>query len=168
MTDWLYRYKNQRLNRDEEAIIKLAYEAKYTDQQTANLLNRPMDTVRRYRARLGLMKYRRRLTVAAFIYCLAALPMAAHDDTDDYSSWYNSLRNEAGVSCCSHNKDCKAVDVYRATSEGYEAFYDGVWVAVPWSAVLQREDNPTGRAVLCIGYRGGEPVARCFVRASES
>jgi hypothetical protein len=108
----------------------------------------------------------------AFFGCGAAL--AAPPDGADANSvigrWFQSLRSpDTGSSCCSPQQDCRQIDQYRPSVEpgGYEALYQGEWVKVPAKAVLERTDNPTGRAVICIMHINGEPIARCFVRAAE-
>lgn len=76
--------------------------------------------------------------------------------------WFKSLKTPSGGSCCDL-ADCRTYS-YRTTGDHYEIDYDGKWLAVPPEAVLQRYDNPTGRAVACVFY--GEVL--CFVKASES
>ena len=94
----------------------------------------------------------------------------AHDTSDAEATWFNSLVDEGGFSCCGNHKDCKAVDEYKASSVpgGYLALAGGEWVDVPPQKVLKRADNPTGHAVVCVIYYNGHPTARCFVRPSES
>jgi len=96
----------------------------------------------------------------------------AHDPDDEFADWYQSLKTPgSGISCCSQRRDCQPVVYYRASLSipgGYEAIYQGEWVEIPPEAVLQRADNPTGFAVLCVMRIGGDLVARCFVRSSES
>ena len=85
--------------------------------------------------------------------------------------WFQSLRQPGtGESCCSL-ADCRPAE-YRQTRNGYEAWIDGrfgvspgMWVPVPEDKILQRIDNPTGRAVACY-----TPVLGilCFVRPAES
>jgi hypothetical protein len=41
-------------------------------------------------------------------------------------------------------------------------------IEVPPDKILQRTDNPTGRAVACLRHFNGHPVVRCFVRPPES
>jgi hypothetical protein len=54
---------------------------------------------------------------------------------------------------------------YRTGSNGYEAFVDGQWVAIPDNIVLHRHDNPTGGAVLCINALFH--AMRCFVPGNQ-
>jgi len=108
------------------------------------------------------------LTLMLLISGFGAL---AHDPEAEFGLWYQSLRGpHDGLSCCSPQRDCMPVDDYRGSSEpgGYEALLDGEWVVVPPQAVLQRKDNPTGHAVLCVMRVDGKLIARCFVRASDS
>ncbi len=96
----------------------------------------------------------------------------AHDPEEQFGEWYRSLRvPDTGVSCCSMKRDCAAIDDYHGSATvpgGYEVLYEGEWLAVPPEAVLQRTDNPVGHAVLCIKHVDLKPIARCFVRASDS
>ncbi len=106
------------------------------------------------------------------IWLFVAASAGAHGPEDEFADWYHSLRSpSSGVSCCSPHRDCVSVDQYRGNpgvSGGYLVLYEGEWLAVPPDAVLQRADNPTGNAVLCITRIAGKAIARCFVRASES
>lgn len=77
--------------------------------------------------------------------------------------WFQSLRQpDNGASCCSM-ADCRAVD-YRLTADSYEVFIDNRWIVVPEEKILQRVDNPIGRAVVCWTPSLG---VLCFVRASD-
>ena len=62
--------------------------------------------------------------------------------------FYKSLTTKSGSSCCDMS-DCRPTDDWRTSTTGYEVLYKGKWQAVPDHAVLQRNDNPTGKAVLC-------------------
>ncbi|HEY3919095.1 MAG TPA: hypothetical protein VGL83_14985 [Stellaceae bacterium] len=78
--------------------------------------------------------------------------------------WYQSLRQpDTGVSCCSI-ADCRATD-YRTNGDHYEVLIDDKWTVVPKDKVLQRVDNPVGRAVVCWTPALG---VMCFVRATET
>jgi hypothetical protein len=103
-----------------------------------------------------------RVAAASFaLALLAATPLSA--DTS-LKRWFESLmRNGGGGSCCSV-ADCRVVD-YRTGPQGYEAFVDGKWTAVPDSIVLHRHDNPTGGAVLCIDQLFRTML--CFVPGTE-
>jgi hypothetical protein len=94
---------------------------------------------------------------------------ASHEPEALDAQWYLSLHAPDGASCCSMNKDCEPVADYRASADpgGYEAKWHGEWIKVPATAVLKRADNPTGRAVVCVLYLDGNPVARCFVTPAE-
>ena len=54
---------------------------------------------------------------------------------------------------------------YRIKADHYEALVGGSWLAVPPDKILQRTDNPTGRAIVCWTPQRG---IMCFVRATES
>jgi hypothetical protein len=81
-----------------------------------------------------------------------------------FSDWFNSLRQPGtGVSCCSIS-DCRPVD-YQTNQDHYEVWIADQWRPVPNDKVLQRYDNPTGRAVVCWTPALG---VMCFVKAAES
>jgi hypothetical protein len=78
--------------------------------------------------------------------------------------WFQSLRQPGtGMSCCSI-ADCRQTD-FRIQDGHYQAMIDGRWRPVPPEAVLERIDNPTGRAVVCYTpYRG----IMCFIKGPET
>jgi hypothetical protein len=99
---------------------------------------------------------------------------AAHPPEAEFADWFRSLKEpgtegmiDSSTSCCSPTRDCQMTD--------YETDADGrYWIAaaderiqVPFDKILQRTDNPTGRAVACLRYYNGHPVVRCFIRAPE-
>ena len=78
--------------------------------------------------------------------------------------WFRSLLQPGtSISCCSIS-DCRATD-YRVEGDHYEALIGEKWFVVPPDKILQRTDNPTGRAVVCWTPQRG---IVCFVRATES
>jgi hypothetical protein len=78
--------------------------------------------------------------------------------------WFRSLLQPGtSISCCSIS-DCRATD-YRIEGDHYEALIGEKWFVVPQDKILQRTDNPTGRAVVCWTPQRG---IVCFVRATES
>jgi hypothetical protein len=78
--------------------------------------------------------------------------------------WFGSLLQPGtGISCCSLS-DCRATE-YRVEADHYEALIGEKWVVVPPETILQRTDNPIGRAVVCWTPQRG---IICFVRANES
>lgn len=92
----------------------------------------------------------------------SAAPPEGFDPT--LAPWFQSLRQPGtGTSCCSI-ADCRATD-YRTNGDSYEAFIDDRWTIVPPDKVLQRADNPTGRAVVCWTPARG---IMCFVRAADT
>lgn len=96
----------------------------------------------------------------------ATLARAAPPQNADpaLAPWYQSLRQpDTGVSCCSI-ADCRATD-YRTDGDHYEVLIDNKWTLVPQDKILQRVDNPVGRAVVCWTPALG---IMCFVRATET
>lgn len=85
--------------------------------------------------------------------------------------WFKSLRDKSGMQCCSI-ADCRPTD-YRSAGDGYEVLIqrpefdiaEPTWTPVPQDKVLERTDNPVGRAVVCwTPFRG----VLCFVRGTET
>jgi hypothetical protein len=91
-----------------------------------------------------------------------AQPPANADPT--LAPWFQSLQQpRTGASCCSIS-DCRPVE-YRSLADHYEALIEGKWLTVPSDKVLQRTDNPIGRAIVCWTPSLG---IMCFVRGSEA
>src|SRR5271157_5246029 len=92
-----------------------------------------------------------------------------HEAGDRDADWYNSLRDRAGVSCCSASHDCHIAIEYKAGAEpgSYWVLSNGEWVYAPAYSVLKRADNPTGLPVVCVWYQNAQPVARCLVLPAE-
>lgn len=81
-----------------------------------------------------------------------------------FAPWFESLRQPGtGMSCCSI-ADCRQTD-FRIAGNRYEALVDGEWRTVPPETIIERSDNPTGRAVVCYTpYRG----IMCFIKGPET
>lgn len=93
-------------------------------------------------------------------------PLAAPPADADMSlaPWFNSLRMPgSGISCCSI-ADCRRTDA-RWQDDHYEVLIEGAWRAVPPAAVVERADNPTGRAVVCYTPARG---IMCFIKAPDA
>jgi len=54
----------------------------------------------------------------------------------------------------------------RQTAGHYEAMIEGVWRVVPESVILNRTDNPTGRAIAC--WNPQTRILLCFVPPPQS
>jgi hypothetical protein len=99
---------------------------------------------------------------------------AAHPPEAEFADWFRSLKEpgtagtvDSGTSCCSPTRDCETTD-YETDAEGrYWITVEGERIQVPSDKILQRTDNPTGRAVACLRHYNGHPAVRCFVRAPE-
>ena len=105
------------------------------------------------------------LLASLFVLATSATEARPPPDADmSLAPWFQSLRQPGtGASCCSL-ADCRQAD-YRVQDGHYEAFVDGSWRKVPPETVLQRSDNPTGRAVVCYTpYRG----VMCFIKGPET
>ena len=99
----------------------------------------------------------------------------AHQPGDEFADWFQSLkvpgtqriRNPADALCCSPERDCQTTD-YETDGSRYWIKAEGERIQVPPDKILQRTDNPTGRAVACLRHFNGHPVVHCFVRPPES
>ena len=107
-----------------------------------------------------------RFITSAGALLIAAGALAEPPEGSDYrlAPWYQSLRQPGtGTSCCSL-ADCRTTD-YRTEGDNYLALINDKWLVVPPDKILERADNPTGRAVVCWTPARG---IMCFVRASET
>jgi hypothetical protein len=105
-----------------------------------------------------------RLVLAALLLASHALAEPPPDADPNLAPWFRSLLQPGTtVSCCSI-ADCRATDS-RVEGGRYEALIGQQWYAVPPDKILQRTDNPTGRAVVCWTPQRG---IMCFVRPTES
>lgn len=110
------------------------------------------------------------ILVAAVVLIAHVISARAHTTDDPAAQWYASLFDKRGINCCMPHHDCDTADDWRHSDDphyAYDALSKGVWVKVPSYAILDRADNPTGKAVICVQYLDGHPVARCFVRPTE-
>jgi hypothetical protein len=98
------------------------------------------------------------------VVAVAPVRAAPPENADpSLSPWYNSLRQPGtGALCCSI-ADCRPTE-YRITRDHYEALVEGIWRDVPPDRVVKREDNPTGRAVVCWTPTAG---VLCFIKGPE-
>jgi len=107
----------------------------------------------------------RRIWIGAVILLSRTACAAPPDNADPaLAPWFNSLRQPWTNALCCSMADCRPTDS-RRRDEHYEAFADGSWRVVPDDKVVERSDNPTGRAVVCWTPRAG---VLCFVPAPES
>jgi hypothetical protein len=107
-----------------------------------------------------------RLFLAALVASATGAALAAPPPNADptLSPWFHSLMQPGtGISCCSE-ADCRQTD-FRIQGDHYEAMIQGQWQKVPAEAILNRNDNPTGRAVVCWTPTLG---IMCFVRGPET
>ena len=122
------------------------------------------------------------LTWGAIAAALALVSTVVHaqpppDADPSLAPWFQSLRQPGtGIGCCSL-ADCRETD-YKVDQQGrYFAYikadewddqgkaHEVGWTEVPKDKILNNEENPTGRAVVC--YLPSMGVL-CFVRPSES
>src|SRR5436190_7579149 len=119
------------------------------------------------------MRTARRSLLASILLAMARPALAGPPEGADpaWSRWFESLRQPGtGASCCTA-ADCRITE-FRRDLDGYEALVDDrwklsrpFWTRVPPQRVLERSDNPTGRAVLCFTPEAG---IVCFVRPPDS
>jgi hypothetical protein len=109
-----------------------------------------------------------RMVIAGLIvltYVAGHAEAAAPPDADPaLAPWFNGLRQPWTNALCCSVADCRPVDS-RLHNGRYEALIEGEWRAVPDDHILNRADNPTGRAVACWTPQAG---IICFVRAPDS
>jgi hypothetical protein len=111
------------------------------------------------------MVMRRLACLIAFVCRILPAFAAPPPDADPaLAPWFNSLRQPWTNALCCSVADCRPVQS-RLSDGHYEAFIEGEWRQVPDRLILNRSDNPTGRAVACWTPRVG---ILCFVRAPES
>jgi hypothetical protein len=103
---------------------------------------------------------------ATLLFCLArpALPAPPPNADPTLAPWFNDLRQPWTNALCCSVADCRPVDS-RLNDGHYEALIEGEWRRVPDHLILNRTDNPTGRAVACWTPPGG---ILCFVLPPES
>jgi hypothetical protein len=105
------------------------------------------------------------LTVTIMVaFVASAIAQPPPNSNPTLAPWYRSLLQPGtNLSCCSI-ADCRATE-YRIEHNRYEVLIGKSWLVVPADKILQRTDNPTGRAVVCWTPQLG---IMCFVRATES
>jgi len=110
-----------------------------------------------------------RLAAAIVSACLIAPAHSAPPESIDPNSpaaqWFESLTDKHGVPCCAL-ADCRATEA-RTRGGRVQALIDGQWVDVPPRRILDRMDNPMGRAVVCSAPSPAGPRILCFVRVTE-
>jgi len=81
-------------------------------------------------------------------FAASAIARPPPNSNPTLAPWYRSLLQPGtNLSCCSI-ADCRATE-YRIEHNRYEALIGKRWLVVPADKILQRTDNPTGRAVVC-------------------
>jgi hypothetical protein len=134
------------------------------------------------------------LKLAAAVWAAAAviaIAVAAHGAPPPNADpalrpWFQSLVAPSGIHCCGPDTDCRTTAA-RIEGDHWQALLDPAiypqagdlvktptWIDIPAAAVLQRDDNPTGEAVMCwhrFGYVSEEGLSSavlCFVRPEEA
>lgn len=101
---------------------------------------------------------------SAILLATTVYALPPQDADPALAPWFQSLQQPGtSYSCCSL-ADCRMTES-RIKNGNYEALIGDKWVAVPPNRILQRTDNPTGRAVVCWMAEFG---IVCFVRAPET
>ncbi|HEY7579320.1 MAG TPA: hypothetical protein VH855_17140 [Acetobacteraceae bacterium] len=104
------------------------------------------------------------ILVGCTVFALPAIARPPPNADMSLAPWFQGLRQPGtGISCCSI-ADCRPTD-FRTQGDHYEAMIDGQWHQVPTATILERMDNPTGRAVVCYTPTRG---IMCFVRGPET
>jgi len=85
--------------------------------------------------------------------------------------WFESLKQPGTDASCCSIADCRTVE-FRQDRNGYEVLIDGrwkmsapFWLRVPPNRIIDRNDNPTSRGVVCFTPEAG---ILCFLRPAES
>jgi len=108
---------------------------------------------------------RRLLRAIALLWLVHPALAAPPSDADPaLAPWFNSLRQPWTNALCCSMADCRPVES-RLADGHYEALIEGEWKRVPDHLILNRSDNPTGRAIACWTRQVG---IMCFIRAPES
>jgi len=108
---------------------------------------------------------KRPLFLALLLLSVAAADAEPPPDADPaLTPWFRSLLQPGTRASCCSIADCRPTE-YRTDGDRYEALIGGKWLAVPPEKILDRTDNPTGRAIVCWTPQRG---ILCFVRAPES
>ena len=110
------------------------------------------------------------------VVVLLSSASSAHQPGDEFADWFRSLKvpgierplNPVEAFCCSPERDCQTTDYETDAAGLYWIKAEGERIQVPPDKILQRTDNPTGRAVACLRHFKGHPIVRCFVRPPES
>jgi hypothetical protein len=109
----------------------------------------------------------KRVVILSAYFCLIAGSAVARPPPNadmSLAPWFQGLRQPGtGISCCSM-ADCRQTD-FRIAGSHYQALVDNEWREVPPETVLERADNPTGRAVVCYTPTRG---IMCFIRGPET
>jgi hypothetical protein len=106
-----------------------------------------------------------RFSLATMLLLIASAYGRPPENADPtLAPWFQSLAVPGtGITCCSI-ADCRPTE-YRTVGDNYEALIEDKWVAIPPRKVLQPNDNPVGRAVVCWTPERG---VMCFVRGTEA
>lgn len=108
----------------------------------------------------------RSLAAAGLGCLLAGLAQAAPPPDADpaLAPWFDNLRQPWTNALCCSEADCRPVPSQLKDGH-YEVLIEQIWRVVPDDAVLERSDNPTGRAVACWTPQAG---VMCFVPPPQS
>ena len=123
-----------------------------------------MPTASRSNAARNSIVMRLQVVVALAFAAQPVLAAAPPDADPALAPWFNSLRQPWTNALCCSMADCRPADS-RLNDGHYEALIEGEWRRVPDHLILNRNDNPTGRAIVCWTPQVG---ILCFVRAPDS
>lgn len=120
--------------------------------------------IKHHASSIRMIRYLGILTAVLSHIAHPAFAAPPPDADPSLAPWFNSLRSPWTKALCCSMADCRPVDS-RINGTHYEALIEGKWLVVPDDRILNRSDNPTGRAVACWTPQAG---IMCFVRAPES
>lgn len=117
---------------------------------------------------------RARLTAVVLACAISILsPAYARDNgqwtqvNPDLRGWFDSLRNQRGVQCCSFADGLSIDDPdWDMKDRSYRVRIKGEWIVVPPENLVV-SPNKIGRAVVWPYEEGGRTLIRCFIPGVE-
>lgn len=80
-----------------------------------------------------------------------AAPLLNVSPNPELHAWFESLKQPGSNRPCCSISDCRFT-AYEENGGHFEVIVDGWKYIVPDAVVVQADDNPTGRAVVCYSY----------------
>lgn len=118
----------------------------------------------------------KRTTAILLLLSMPALaePPPGVDLSSPVSTWFRNLRDNNGRSCCGEG-DCRPVVAKQMEGRWWvqlqplnPEFSGEIYYPVPSDIVQQRDDNPTGHAILCASRVQPDRLMYCFIPMTGS